>query len=269
MFERIGMSTNCYHGPSLDQIFQGISRAGFKYVELASIPGYAMHVDPEKMSQQEIEDLKDKMRKYNLLPLSISGHVDMTSSEGLEQLKKRIDLANKLGIQFVHTGTGDTSSPEKIDAFYKNIRIALEFAKTRNVIINLEPHGEFSGTGKKIISILERIDHPNIGLNYDTANVIFYAGVRPEEDIKNVLDKITHLHLKDHIGGKGVYTFPALGDGDVNFFLIFSLLRDANYQGPISVEIEFDGQGKESLEEVNAAIKKSYEYLSKVISKVV
>jgi len=31
--------------------------------------------------------------------------------------------------------------------------------------------------------LAEEIDRSNVGINYDTANVIFYGGVRPEQDI--------------------------------------------------------------------------------------
>jgi L-ribulose-5-phosphate 3-epimerase len=41
-----------------------------------------------------------------------------------------------------------------------------------------------------------------------------------------------------------------------------SILRDAGYDGPLSVEIEFEGEPWPSLDDVNAAMRRSYEHLS-------
>jgi sugar phosphate isomerase/epimerase len=49
------------------------------------------------------------------------------------------------------------------------------------------------------------------------------------------------VHLKDKRGGKGVFDFPPLGDGDLD---VESLLRDlagAGFSGPVSLEIEYVG----------------------------
>ena len=53
----------------------------------------------------------------------------------------------------------------------------------------------------------------------------------------------------------------ALGEGKVDFNIIMELIK--NYTGPISVEIEFDGKER-SLEDINLAVKKSHDFLSKL-----
>jgi sugar phosphate isomerase/epimerase len=67
------------------------------------------------------------------------------------------------------------------------------------------------------------------------------------------------LHLKENGSGKFQdWNFPALGEGIIDFKKVFNLIKD--YAGPISVEIEFDGKER-SLEEINKAVKKSYDFL--------
>ncbi|MBE3094472.1 MAG: sugar phosphate isomerase/epimerase, partial [Actinobacteria bacterium] len=63
--------------------------------------------------------------------------------------------------------------------------------------------------------------------------------------------------------GSGKYkdwNFPALGEGIIDFDKIFEILKD--FDGPASVEIEFEGKAH-SLEEINKAVKTSYDFLKK------
>jgi sugar phosphate isomerase/epimerase len=67
------------------------------------------------------------------------------------------------------------------------------------------------------------------------------------------------LHLKDDGSGKkGDWNFPPLGQGLVDFEIIFEKIAD--YQGPIDVEIEFDGKER-TLDEINEAVAQSYQFL--------
>jgi L-ribulose-5-phosphate 3-epimerase len=69
------------------------------------------------------------------------------------------------------------------------------------------------------------------------------------------------VHLKDIVGGKGVWNFPALGEGSVDFAAIARVLEEAGYTGPLSVELEFQGEPWPPLEEVNRSMRASRELL--------
>ena len=64
-------------------------------------------------------------------------------------------------------------------------------------------------------------------------------------------------------GGEREWNFPALGDGYIDFPSIFDFLKEEGDCSPFSVEIEFTPDGAGSLEEVNKAVRKSYDYLHK------
>src|SRR5207302_3304052 len=59
----------------------------------------------------------------------------------------------------------------------------------------------------------------------------------------------------------GVWNFPALGSGTVDFARVLEILRRADYTGPYSVELEFQGEPWPSLAEVTAAMRRSYAHL--------
>jgi len=272
MEQKVGATTSCYTGFDLDEALAGISKAGLKYAELSAMfvvcdskGDLAEHVIPENMNDDDIDTLKKKLRSYSLLPMSISGHVDLIESDGVTALKRRIDLAKKIGAGIVNTKTGDPVSEKEVNIFYRNVQEIAEYTADENVLIGLETSGKYFNTAKKAVAILEKIRSDHIRLNYDTANVIYYEDVRPEVDIEYGMDYLVHIHVKDKRGGKGEYDFPALGRGTINFEKIFTILSKHNYKGPLSIEIEFDGKHHEPLNGVDEAVIESCNFLKQFV----
>ena len=86
-----------------------------------------------------------------------------------------------------------------------------DYAADRNVCITLEIHEGATRTGEISLKLMESVDHPNVGINYDTGNVYYYnEGVDPAEDIKHIAEHVVHVHLKDTKGGKGEGSFVLL-----------------------------------------------------------
>ncbi len=261
MKNTIGVVTSTYPNYSAEEALEGISRAGFKYVELATCPGFFEHISPrpEDMKPGDEKKVLDLCEKYNLTLQCIAAHTRMMKEDTVKNLKAVIDFAYRANVHFINTDTGEVNGHSDEEKFYSDITELANYAKDREVTICLEMHGNWCNTGKKGAEIIKKIGLPNVKLNYDTSNVIFYGGVRPEVDIEEALPYMGYLHLKDHgTGKKGEWNFPALGEGIVDFEKIFDYLK--SYTGPISVEIEFDGEEKE-LETINEAVKKSYNFL--------
>jgi len=272
MKQKIGATTSCWTGFTLENALQGISKVGLKHVELSSMyevcdskGDIAEHVVPENMREEDFKILKKKIQSYSLSPMSISGHVDLVKSEGVEALIRRIDLARKIGASVVNTKTGDPSSQEEIKNFFKHVEEVAEYAAHNKIFIGLETSGQYFNTAKKAVPILKKINSEYVKLNYDTANVIYYEDVLPEDDMEYGVEYLVHIHLKDKRGGKGEYDFPALGKGNINFDKIFNILSKYNYNGPLSIEIEFDGKHNKTLPEVNEAVKESCEFLKRFV----
>jgi sugar phosphate isomerase/epimerase len=263
--DRLAASTNSYHTYSLEQALDGIAKAGFKSVELTSVPGWTEHVRRDA-TEEELAYVKELLAKNGLQAVSLSGHSDLVSESGIAEFRKALKIAQKLGIKYVTTSTGghDASSAgsleEQREKFMTNIRPLADEAKAMGIEICLETHGGLLATGEISKKLIEDIGKDNIGINYDPGNVIFYGGVRPEEDIQKSADAVAHMHVKDQIGGPGVWNFPPTGTGEVDFTKIFAALDKAGFNGICSVEVEFQGEPWPSLDDVNAAIKTSYNF---------
>ena len=251
--------TNSYHTYSFDEALAGIAGAGYKGVELSAVPGWTEHVDLDA----DPASVREKLDGYGLEAVSLSGHSDLTTRDGLEHGLKAVDWAGRYGLTIVNTAVGGhQSADENESAFLRNIGELADAADAAGVVVALEIHGDIMASSDVTLPLIEKIGRDSVKVNYDTANVEFYSGDRAVEDLPKITGELAHVHLKETTGGKGNWNFPAIGDGTVDFGRVISILRDAGYSGPYSVEIEFQGEPWPSLDDVNAAMRRSHEHLS-------
>ena len=250
--------TNSYHTYRLDEALAGIAEAGFRYVELSAVPGWTAHVRLD-----DAEDVRRQLERYELKAVSLSAHSDLTTRDGLQHGIKAVRWAAGFGIPIVNTAIGGHASREENEkGFLENIGQLADAAEAAGVVVALEIHGDIMATGEKSLPLLKKIGRPKvIKVNYDTGNVDYYGGIRAVDDVGKIAPYLAHVHLKDTMGGKGVWNFPALGSGVVDFRRVLDILREAGYRGPYSVELEFQGEPWPPLEEVTSAMRRSYAHL--------
>jgi L-ribulose-5-phosphate 3-epimerase len=255
--------TGSYYSYSTEEALAGIAGAGFRHVELSAVPGAVEHVDVHA----DPAEARALLAHYGLEPVSISGHSVLTTPDGLEHGLAVVRWADRYGIPIVNTAVGghapDTEEDEAL--FLANIGTLADAAGAAGIVLALETHGDLMASGEKSRALLERIGHPAIKVNYDTANVEYYAGVSAADDIGTIADMVGHVHLKDARGGQGDWDFPAIGEGHVDFARVLAVLGDAGYDGPYSVEIEFTGTVPwPPLAEVDEAMRVSYAALTRL-----
>jgi sugar phosphate isomerase/epimerase len=254
--------TNSYHTYTLDQALEGIAKAGFKYVELTAVRGWTEHV-PLEATPQDVAEIKAKLAHWGLTPSCLSGHSDLTTTEGVVDGKKAVDLCVQLGLTLMNTAVGGhASADENKDAFLANFFELADYASAVGVDLALEVHGDIMASGQKSIPLIKEIDRDNVGINYDTANCVYYGGVEAVDDIGPVVPYLKHVHLKDTRGGRAVWDFPAVGEGHVDFAGVLKILERGGYTAPFSVEIEFQGMPWPPVDEVHRSMAVSYKTLS-------
>lgn len=266
MADRLAASTNSYHTYSLEDALAGIAAAGFRSVELTSVPGWTEHVSRDA-DDAELQRVRDLLAQHGLTAVSLSGHSDLVTDEGMTEFRKALRLCRELGISMITTSTGghDASSAGSLDeqreAFLARIGALADEAAADGIAICLETHGGLLATGQMSADLVRRIGKPNVGINYDAGNVIFYGATDPVADLPTSADLVTHVHVKDKIGGPGVWHFPAVGSGEIDYAALFRTLEGVGFAGPCSVEIEFQGEPWPSLDDVNRAMADSYRHV--------
>ena len=251
--------TNSYHTYSFDEALAGIAGAGYKGVELSAVPGWTEHVDLD----DDPASVRSKLAGHGLTAVSLSGHSDLTTRDGLAHGIKAVKWAGAYGLPIMNTAVGGhQSADENESAFLGNINELADAADAVGVVVALEIHGDIMASSDVTLPLIAKIGRDSVKVNYDTANVEYYSGDLAVDDLPKIADQLVHVHLKDTTGGKGNWNFPAIGDGHVDFGRVLGILDDAGYEGPLSVEIEFQGEPWPSLDDVNAAMRRSYVHLS-------
>lgn len=250
--------TNSYHTYSHDEALAGIAEAGYRYVELSAVPGWTEHVDLSTPPA----DVRRQLESYGLEAVSLSGHSDLTTPDGLEHGLRAVRWAADYGLGIVNSAVGGhQSADENESAFLANVGALADAAEAVGVVVALEIHGDIMASSDVTIPLMEKIGRESIKVNYDTANVEYYSGELAVDDLPKITPYLAHVHLKDTTGGKGNWNFPACGDGHVDFARVLAILRDAGYASPLSVEVEFQGEPWPPLADVTEAMRRSYQHL--------
>jgi len=233
--------TNNYHGFSFEQALDGISRAGFKYVELSAVKNWTEHV-MAYMSDDELNDIKELMKKYELSAITLSGHCDLFDEQRLDDFRNNIELAANMGCKYIISSTGEAHFGEKEevndDVLVENLKTLIPSLEKHNMILGLELHGVYC-KGEDMGRVTRLVGSPRIGVNYDTANVVYFGGTSPIDDIKTCVDQVVHVHLKDSCGEKGVWNFPGTGQGKLPLKEFMEYMDAHDYEGPYSIEVEY------------------------------
>ena len=260
---QVGICSNDYHGFNTFDALEGMASAGFHNVELSATEGWTRHVSPQD-SFEQLETVRNKMDELGLKPFSMAGHCNLMDPERLKDFILNIKLAHFFGCRYIVSSVGEAHLKEKVhtgsEKAAENIKQLIPYLEKYNMKLSLETHGVHAG-GRQMLDIVTRVDSPLVGIAYDTANVIFYSGLRPEQDISTCIDYVNYIHVKDKAGADKEWNFPAPGKGGINFPAIIKMLDAADNDCPLMVEIEYTENGAGSLAQADQAVRDAAEYL--------
>nr|WP_218280500.1 sugar phosphate isomerase/epimerase family protein [Verrucomicrobium spinosum] len=158
------------------------------------------------------------------------------------------------------------------------IEACLPYAQERDITLIIENHykddfwdyPEFAQKMDVFCKLVDRIDHPAFGVNYDPSNT-YLAGEDPLELLRRVSHRVVTMHASDRYliegtiedlrkeeGGSAGYAkrlrHGEIGKGLNDYDAIFTELKSKGFDGWISIE---DGiEGMDQLERSVAFLKK-------------
>ncbi len=206
----------------------------------------------------------------------------------LAEQKRAIDVSVDLGITYCRTLSGqrrpDVARADGIAWVVECLREALEHAARREVVLAMENHykdgfwkyPEFAQRSDVFLEIIDRIDSPWFGVQYDPSNTVV-AGEDPVAFLERVKDRVVSMHasdryleagtsLEDLRQEDGTLGYPktlchgVVGRGLNDYDAIFGILSGRGYRGWISIEDGMNGMDemKASIEFLRAKIGEYY-----------
>ncbi|MFQ9599515.1 MAG: sugar phosphate isomerase/epimerase family protein [Flavonifractor plautii] len=236
----IAVNSNCYHGYSIEQAIDGIAAAGFRYIELTATKGWTEHVFPDQ-SFERLWQVKERLAEKGLTPFSMSGHCNLMDTGRIHDFISNIRLAAFFGCGYIVSSIGEAHLSDQAvasnEVVAEHIRALVPELEKYGLTLVLETHGDH-GSGRILKEIVDRVGSPRVGINYDTANALFYGNVDLGADLDASMDAIRYMHLKDKGGERTVWDFPPWARAGWTS----PGLRQAGKGGqrlPFSIEIEF------------------------------
>ena len=183
--------------------------------------------------------------------------------------KRWIDMTHALGGTYCRVLSGQRRPVLSIDEGVKlaadSIEACLPYAKERGITLIIENHykddfweyPEFAQKMDVFCKLVDRIHHPNFGVNYDPSNT-YLAGEDPIELLKRVSTRVVTMHASDRYlkegtlddlrreeGGATGYakrlSHGEIGKGLNDYDAIFTELKRVGFDSWISIEDGVDG----------------------------
>jgi len=201
-----------------------------------------------------------------------------TRKDEIERQKKITRVTAALGGEFCRVLSGQrrpgVSRREGVDWVVGCIEECLPMAEKNGVVLVMEnhykdsfwKHPEFAQKKDVFMEIVNRIDSPHFGVQYDPSNAIV-AGDDPLELLEDLKSRVKTVHASDRflkegttiedlrqadgtIGYSPNLSHGVTGKGLNDYDAILSILREADFNGWVSIEDGMNGVGemKESMD---------------------
>ena len=142
-----------------------------------------------------------------------------------------VDAADRLGAGHIRIFGGnvpkDATEDEAAKWVVEILKRSADYAGNKGVILGLENHGGITLHAKRIIEIVEAVDHPFVGINLDTGNF----RTDPYEQIQMCIPYAVNSQYKVNIRDDG-------GREKSDWDRITKMFAAAGYKGYISLEYE-------------------------------
>ena len=162
--------------------------------------------------------------------------------ETRERGRRVASLAESEGLSLVTFHAGFiphlTSDPTR-GVVLDRLRTLADIFGEHGVRIGLETGQETAAT---LVEALEHLDHENVGVNFDPANMILYGMGDPVESLKLLADHVVQIHAKDAIPTETPGTWGRevqLGTGAVDWNRFLEVV--SAIERPVDLMIEREG----------------------------
>jgi sugar phosphate isomerase/epimerase len=249
----------------------------FDWIEMAatlSVDGLEFYSGFLEDEPAFLGEVKDRLQQHGLVMPMLCCSPDFTQPDPallnaeIEREKRMIELTAFFEGKFCRVLSGqrypDLAREAGVSQVVRVLRSLLPFAEKYGVILTMENHykdsfwryPEFAQKMDVFLEIVEQIDSPWFGVNFDPSNTVL-AGEDPIELFKKVKHRVVSMHASDRyltsgtiedlrqeeneIGYANRLTHGVIGKGINDYDAIFTILRDVEFDSWISIEDGMNG----------------------------
>jgi sugar phosphate isomerase/epimerase len=280
---KLSVFPKCY----MDELCVTKTMTLFDWIDLAAtldVDGVEMYPGFfDSFEADYLEKVKTHLKSKNLQAPMMCASPDFTQPDPaarqaeIEKEKQIIDITAQLGGGFCRVLSGqrreEVSRADGVRWTVESIKTLIPFAAERKVVLNMENHykdgywrfPEFAQRSDIFIEIINQIDSPWFGVNYDPSNAII-AGEDPLELLAAVKGRVVSMHASDrylisgtiddlkkqegNLGYAKNLRHGVIGKGLNDYDTIFSTLQKEGFDGWISIE-----DGENGMDELRESVR--------------
>lgn len=249
----------------------------FEWIEMAStlgVEGLEFYTGFLNDDEGFLREVKDCLEKHELRMPMLCCSPDFTQPDPellhaeIEREKRMIELTAFFGGRFCRVLSGQRrpglSREAGVTQVVRVLKSLLPFAEKHDVVLTMENHykdnywqyPEFAQKMDVFREIVEQIDSPWFGVNYDPSNTIL-AGEDPIELLKKIKHHVVSMHASDRyltsgtiedlrkeedsVGYASRLAHGVIGKGINDYDAIFSTLSEVGFNSWISIEDGMNG----------------------------
>jgi len=270
----------------MDQLVRDRTMTVFDWIEMAAdlpIDGLELYEGfLETLDEAYLEKVRAAIERHGFVMPMLCCSPDFTQPDPaarrqqVESEKRWIEATARLGGRFCRVLSGqrrpEVSRADGVQWVAGCILELLGFAAERGVVLAIEnhykdnywQHPEFAQKSDVFLEIVNQIDSPWFGVQFDPSNTIL-AGEDPLALLERVKHRVVTMHasdrfllpghtveelrhVEDSVGYASILSHGVVGKGMNDYPRIFAILREVGYKGWISIE-----DGLNGLEEIRAS----------------
>ncbi len=228
---------------------QAAAELGFNGVDLTVRPHG--HIEPQDVSSSLANALHDIKNAGSTCRMITTAITDAQNSFDAEIIK----TAGNLGVDFYRANwfkyLEDKTMNDSLEMYQKKIQELGDLNREHGIIGCYQNHAgtKIGGSFWEIEKLLATVDTDYFGVQYDIRHALAEGGYSWENGLRLLHNNIKTIVLKDfkwaNVNGKWTAVNVPIGQGMVNFYKYFQLLKSYGLKPPVSLHLEYPLGGAE------------------------
>ena len=232
---KLGFNSVLFGGHDMEMAFKYASALGYHGLEISAIDTMSEHLVLDQW-ETLAPRIKSLAEQYDI-PITAMEQ----PSQDVDTMTRAFEAACEIGIPIINCGPGgQADSEESLAESIASLQNLAERAASYGVMLCAKAHvGAAIYNTPTTLRMLREIDCPAFGLDMDPSH-IHRAGENAIEALDSVISRIKHVHIRDCKGrqqGPGSPPMQANGRGDIDLLGFIRRLHEAEYDGPVNLEI--------------------------------